>query len=40
MMLLGSLENTVIVTSLPAIVRELNLGKDYVWVGNIFSLTW
>ncbi|KXX73519.1 putative MFS-type transporter YusP [Madurella mycetomatis] len=39
MMLLGSLENTVIVTSLPAIVRELNLGKDYVWVGNIFFLT-
>ncbi|KAK0629347.1 major facilitator superfamily domain-containing protein [Bombardia bombarda] len=38
-MLLGSLENTVIVTSLPEIVKELALGKDYVWVGNIFFLT-
>ncbi|AEO71940.1 uncharacterized protein THITE_2032283, partial [Thermothielavioides terrestris NRRL 8126] len=38
MMLLGSLENTVVVTSLPAIARELDLGRNYVWVGNIFFL--
>ncbi|KAI0007192.1 major facilitator superfamily domain-containing protein [Xylariaceae sp. FL0662B] len=39
MMLLGSLENTVIVTSLPVIVDELNLGRNYIWVTNIFFLT-
>lgn len=40
MMLLGSLENTVIVTSLPVIVDELKLGRNYIWVTNIFFLTW
>ncbi|KAM7206086.1 hypothetical protein V8F20_002868 [Naviculisporaceae sp. PSN 640] len=39
MMTLASLENTVIVTSLPVIVEELGIGRDYVWVGNIFFLT-
>ncbi|KAI1255003.1 hypothetical protein MGN70_003066 [Eutypa lata] len=39
MMLLGSLENTVIVTSLPVIVDELKLGRNYIWVTNIFFLT-
>ncbi|KAI1765223.1 MFS general substrate transporter [Hypoxylon sp. FL1150] len=39
MVFLGSLENTVIVTSLPYISSELNLGSSYVWVGNIFFLT-
>ncbi|KAM7195879.1 Major facilitator superfamily domain containing protein [Rhypophila sp. PSN 637] len=39
MMALASLENTVIVTSLPFIAEELGIGRDYVWVGNIFFLT-
>ncbi|GKT97457.1 multidrug resistance protein fnx1 [Colletotrichum tofieldiae] len=37
--LLASLENTVVVTSLPTIVKKLNFGSSYVWVGNIFFLT-
>ena len=40
MMLLGSLENTLIVTSLPYIVRELKIGGSYVWITNVFFLTW
>ncbi|KAK3319403.1 major facilitator superfamily domain-containing protein [Apodospora peruviana] len=38
MIALSSLENTVIVTSLPVIVEELKMGRNYVWVGNIFSV--
>lgn len=37
--LLGSLEHTVVVTSLPTIVEHLNFGSSYVWVGNVFFLT-
>ncbi|KAH0433121.1 multidrug resistance protein fnx1 [Colletotrichum camelliae] len=37
--LLASLENTVIVTSLPTIVEKLKFGSSYVWVANIFFLT-
>lgn len=37
--LLASLENTVIVTSLPTVVEKLNFGSSYVWVANIFFLT-
>ncbi|KAH7329611.1 major facilitator superfamily domain-containing protein [Stachybotrys elegans] len=37
--LLASLETTVIVTSLPSIVADLEFGESYVWVGNIFFLT-
>jgi len=37
--LLSALENTVVVTSLPTIVEELGLGRDYVWVTNVFFLT-
>ncbi|KAF0325289.1 multidrug resistance protein fnx1 [Colletotrichum asianum] len=37
--LLASLENTVIVTSLPTIVEKLEFGSSYVWVANIFFLT-
>jgi hypothetical protein len=40
MNLLSSLENTVIVTSLPTIAQKIDLGSNYVWVGNIFFLTW
>lgn len=38
MMILCSLENTVVVTSLPTIVKELGLGSSYIWVTNIFFL--
>ena len=37
--LLSALENTVVTTSLPFIVTELNLGENYIWVTNIFFLT-
>jgi hypothetical protein len=37
--LLASLETTVVVTSLPLIVTELDIGRNYVWIGNIFFLT-
>lgn len=39
MQILLSLENTVVVTSLPTIVQELNLGSNYIWVTNIFFLS-
>ncbi|KAJ0108528.1 Major facilitator superfamily general substrate transporter [Diaporthe amygdali] len=37
--LLSALENTVVTTSLPYIVNELDLGRDYIWVTNVFFLT-
>lgn len=37
--LLSSLEGTVVITSLPAIVSELKLGSNYIWVTNVFLLT-
>lgn len=37
--LLSSLENTVVATSLPFIVDELDMGEDYVWITNVFFLT-
>ncbi|KAF7948276.1 uncharacterized protein EAE97_003687 [Botrytis byssoidea] len=39
MQILRSLENTVVVTSLPTIVKHLDLGSSYIWVTNIFFLT-
>lgn len=39
MQFLCSLENTVVVTSLPTIVKELNFGSSYIWVTNIFFLS-
>ncbi|KAK2611403.1 hypothetical protein N8I77_004742 [Diaporthe amygdali] len=36
--LLSALENTVVTTSLPYIVTELDLGRDYIWVTNVFFL--
>ncbi|KAI2610575.1 MFS general substrate transporter [Hypoxylon sp. NC1633] len=36
MQILCSLENTVVVTSLPTIVRQLDLGSSYIWVTNVF----
>jgi hypothetical protein len=37
--LLGGLEATVVTTSLPTIVNELNIGNNYVWITNILFLT-
>lgn len=37
--LLASLENTIIATSLPFILTELDVGSNYVWIGNAFFLT-
>ncbi|KAI1392916.1 MFS general substrate transporter [Hypoxylon trugodes] len=39
MQVLCSLENTVVVTSLPTIVKQLDLGSSYIWVTNVFFLT-
>lgn len=35
---LGALENTVVTTSLPTIVKNLHIGQDYIWITNIFFL--
>ncbi|KAF7559304.1 hypothetical protein G7046_g4856 [Stylonectria norvegica] len=37
--LLGSLESTVVITSLPSIVKDLEMGGSYIWVTNAFFLT-
>lgn len=37
--ILSALENTVVTTSLPFIVKELHLGENYIWVTNVFFLT-
>ena len=37
--ILSALENTVVTTSLPYIVTQLDLGENYVWVTNVFFLT-
>ncbi|KAH6647482.1 DNA repair protein RAD50 [Truncatella angustata] len=37
--LLSALENTVVTTSLPYIIAELDLGENYIWVTNVFFLT-
>lgn len=39
MSLLASLENTVVATSLPTIVRDLHVGDNYIWVTNVIFLT-
>lgn len=38
MQFLCSLENTVVVTSLPTIVKDLGFGSSYIWVTNVFFL--
>ncbi|KAK7429548.1 hypothetical protein QQZ08_003927 [Neonectria magnoliae] len=35
----ASLESTVVITSLPTIIDELNIGSDYIWVTNVYFLT-
>ena len=37
--LLGGLETTIVTTSLPTIVYELDIGDDYVWITNSLFLT-
>jgi len=37
--LLGGLETTIVTTSLPTIVHDLNIGDDYVWITNVLFLT-
>ncbi|KAJ5618171.1 Major facilitator superfamily domain general substrate transporter [Penicillium hordei] len=37
--LLGALENTVVSTSMPTIVEDLNIGENYIWITNAFFLT-
>ncbi|KAH6885739.1 major facilitator superfamily domain-containing protein [Thelonectria olida] len=37
--LLVSLESTVVITSLPTIVADIDIGSNYIWVTNIFFLT-
>lgn len=37
--LLAALENTVVTTSLPTIVHDLNVGANYIWITNVFFLT-
>lgn len=37
-MILSSLESTVVITSLPTIVEKLDLGKNYIWVANVYFL--
>jgi hypothetical protein len=37
--LLGALENTVVSTSMPTIVEDLDIGDNYIWITNAFFLT-
>jgi hypothetical protein len=37
--ILSSLENTVVSTSLPTIVHDLQIGDNYIWITNVFFLT-
>ncbi|KAF4768657.1 hypothetical protein HAV15_002484 [Penicillium sp. str.  len=37
--LLGTLENTVVSTSMPTIVEDLNISDNYIWITNSFFLT-
>lgn len=36
----SSLENSVIVTSGPAIVNDLKMGEEFIWITNAFFLCW
>lgn len=37
--LLVALESTVLITSLPTVIKDLSMDDDYVWVNNIFFLS-
>lgn len=36
----GSLENSVVVTAGPAIVNDLGMGEEYIWITNAFFICW
>ena len=38
--LLSAVEATVISNALPTIVHDIELGENYVWVVNVYLLTW
>jgi len=38
--LLSAIEATVVSTSLPTIVHDLNVGNNYAWIVNAYFLTW
>jgi hypothetical protein len=37
--LLCALESTMLITSLPVVVKDLKMGDEYVWVNNVFYLS-
>jgi hypothetical protein len=37
--LLTALESTVLITSLPTVLHDLNMDDSYVWVNNVFALS-
>lgn len=39
MSILSALENTAVITALPYIATQLDLGENYIWVTNAFFLT-
>jgi hypothetical protein len=38
--LLSALEGSVLATALPTIAAELKVGENYIWIINIYFLTW
>lgn len=38
--LMASLENSVVVTAGPAMVADLEMGEEYVWIANAFFVCW
>lgn len=38
--LISALDSTVLSTSLPTIIKDLNGGSNYIWVVNVYFLTW
>jgi hypothetical protein len=38
--LISALDSTVLSTSLPTIINDLNGGSNYIWVVNVYFLTW
>jgi hypothetical protein len=37
--ILPGLESTIVTTSLPTIVADLDIGDNYIWIANVFFLT-
>lgn len=38
--LISGLDSTVLSTSLPTIIHDLNGGSNYIWAVNVYFLTW